>query len=309
MKILISLFVVTSLAWGQSTISGTLYADNVSGFTVIGCLLDASTQDCDYDRSPYAEITQGGTSAQYSLENAPAGQYLIIAWKDTNGNGNLDEDADEIGYYVSADGEPALVSPPTSQVDIRVATEQTPANPLTPTRDSSTNPLTPSTNPPATPQGSLIGTWFWGTVSSTSYYNPVTGEWGDASGGGLNYTFNADGTYDGHFLVQNTFYSCTTKIFNYEEGTYTFEDDVLTLIPSVDKTKSEDDCNASSNYEKDIALATKYKFVQFRRDISEFTGEDLGEVFDMTNLIINSAGNLGPDPEDPTPMTFRKETP
>jgi hypothetical protein len=309
MKILLSLFVVTTLAWGQSTIRGTLYADNVSGFIVIGCLLDASTQDCDYDRSPYAEIAQGGTSAQYSLENAPTGNYLVIAWKDTNGNGNLDEDADEIGYYVSADGELALVSPPMQQVDIRVATWQTPANPLTTIHDSSSNPLTPGINPPATMQGSLVGTWFWGTVSSTSYYNSATGEWGNASGGGAKYSFNPDGTYEGNFLFQNTFYSCTTKFFNYEEGTYTFADDVLTLTTILDKTKSEDDCNASGNYEKDIPLETKYKFVRFKRDISEYTGEDLGEVLELTDLIINSAGNLEPDPEDPEPLPFNREAP
>ncbi len=124
----------------------------------------------------------------------------------------------------------------------------------------------------------------------------------------MQYTFNADGTYELNFLLQNTFYSCITKYFRFAKGSYTFKDDVLTLTPTLGTSKSENDCNPSSNYEKDIALETVYLFVQFRRDISESTGEDLGEVLDMTDLIVNSAGMLEPDPEDPGAMALRRET-
>jgi hypothetical protein len=115
--LLCSLF---TLGLAQGGISGTLYANDVKGFVIIGCLLNLSTQDCDYDKSPYIAIDQSGTSAPFALEQAPAGQYLIIAWKDTNNNGNLDEATDEVGYYISSDGQPGLITPPMQQVDIRV---------------------------------------------------------------------------------------------------------------------------------------------------------------------------------------------
>jgi uncharacterized protein (DUF2141 family) len=181
------------------------------------------------------------------------------------------------------------------------------SNPLA--ESPSQNPLTigAATESPATTPGSIVGSWYWGTVSSGGYYNETTGIWVSPSGGGMQYTFNADGTYELNFLLQNTFYSCTTKYFRFAKGSYTLEDDVLALTPTRDTSKSEDDCNPSSNYEKDIALATEYLFIQFGRDISEFTGEDLGEVLDMTDLIVNSVGNLEPDPEDPTPTRLSRE--
>jgi hypothetical protein len=294
MKILISLFALSTLALGQGVISGTLYASDVRGFIVIGCLLDLSTQDCNYEKSQYTEVATNGA---YTLVNVEPGQYLVIAWRDTNNSGDLEEGQDEIGYYTDASGEAAIVTAPASNINISVG-----ANPLTPT--TTNNPLTSQTQ-----TGSIVGSWFWGTVSSTSYYNESTGIWADPSGGGLKYTFNPDGTYEGNFLFQNTFYSCSTRIFSFTQGTYSLEDQLLTLTPTLDKTKSEDDCHPSKNYEKDLPLETQYRFIEFRRDISEYTGEDLGEVMDMTDLVINSVGNLEPDPESPEPTTYRRETP
>jgi hypothetical protein len=70
------------------------------------------------------------------LQNASAGNYLVIAWKDKNDNGNLDENVDEVGYYLDSKSEPALVTSPASNIDIRVGG----ANPLA--AQPSSNPLT-----------------------------------------------------------------------------------------------------------------------------------------------------------------------
>jgi hypothetical protein len=306
MKLKLAVLILTflQLSLAQNTISGTLYATDVKNFVVIGCLIDISTQDCDYEKSQIAEVNADGT---YTLNNVEAGQHLIIVWRDTNNSGDLEEGQDEIGYYTDAAGEPAFVNPPASGINITI---QDAANSLTTTpTNNTTNPLTTGTTSPATVSGSIVGTWGWGTVSSSGYYNESTGGWSSSNGGGASYTFNTDNTYEGSSLLEINFYGCSTKIFNFEKGTYTLEDDVLMLIPVLDKTKSEEDCNPSKNYEKDLALEPKYFFVQFRRDISEFTGEDLGEVLDMTDLVINSAGNLEPDPEDPEPFPYRRETP
>jgi hypothetical protein len=184
MKSLITLLVFSTVAFGQSTISGTLYANNVIGFIIIGCLLDSSTQDCNYDQSPYTEITQSGTSSAYTLRDAPAGQYLIIAWKDTNANGNLDEDADEIGYYVSSDGQPGLITPPMQQVDIWVELQ----------------PM------PAASQGSsqhLVGSW--SNYGNLSQYlnNTTTTQLNLESSVARTFVFNADGTYSSLFYNEN----------------------------------------------------------------------------------------------------------
>jgi hypothetical protein len=290
-------FFQVSLA--QHTISGTLYASDVSNFVVIGCLIDIATQDCDYEKSQLTEVNADGS---YTLNNLESGQHLVIVWRDSNGNGELEDTIDEIGYYTDAAGAPALVMPSASNINI---TLQGATNPL---NNNQTNPLTTgTTNPPA--QGSIVGSWYWGTVSSTGYYNETTGIWADPSGGGIQYIFHPDGTYEFNFLLQTTFYSCSTRYFRFSRGNYTLNDDILTLTPTVDKTKSEGDCNPSSNYEKDIALETKYLFVQFGRDISEFTGDDLGEKLELTDLVVNGAGLLEPDPGDPAPTVFKRETP
>jgi uncharacterized protein (DUF2141 family) len=93
-KPLFVLAFMLSVAFAQNTITGKVVANNTQGFIIIGCLIDLSTQDCNYDKSHYVEVNQDGT---YTLSNLESGQYLVIAWCDTNANGNLEEDQDEVG--------------------------------------------------------------------------------------------------------------------------------------------------------------------------------------------------------------------
>jgi hypothetical protein len=291
--LLFSVMFILNIAFAQNTISGQVIAGNPQGFTVIGCLINLATSDCNYEKSQLTEINPDGS---YSLTNLEAGQYLVIAWKDTNNSGNLEEDQDEVGYYVTADGQPGLVSPPVTNINITL--------PSSASQPTTTNPLTEPA-PPTQGGNTLLGTWYKGYASSTSYQDSVTGISAPPTGGGWNYTFNADGSYIHSFLYQNTFYSCTTTIFNYEEGTYVAQDSVLMLTPTSSHTKSEDDCVESSNYEKDIPLDTEYFFFQFGRDI--FMDIDNGETLELTDLILNSQGILEVDPEDSTPLALRRE--
>ncbi len=297
-KLLFVMFML-NMALAQNTITGNLVANDTHGFIIIGCLIDLATSDCNYEKSQSATVNQDGT---YTLSNLEPGQYIVIAWRDTNSSGDLEEGQDEVGYYTSADGQPGLVSPPVANITINVGTSAT--NPLT------TNPPDTANNPlsPAQPQSSnsIVGTWVDTYTLSTSYQDSVSGRFAPPTGGSWNYTFNPDGTYVFDFLFQNTFYSCTTTIFNSEEGNYVANSDgVLMLTQTKSHTKSEDSCTASSNYEKDLPLETVYFFFQFGRDI--FMDIDNGETLELTDLILNSQGTLEVDPEDNTPLALQRE--
>jgi Chaperone for protein-folding within the ER, fungal len=269
-KPLFVLAFMLSVAFAQNTITGKVVANNTQGFIIIGCLIDLSTQDCNYDKSQYIEVNQ-----------------------------------DEVGYYTDATGQPGLITPPTANINITLQVEATSTNPLssTPNTDNSVGTV-PATQPQT--NNAIVGSWNMGSASSTSYYNSVTGEWAAPSGGGISYTFNPDGSYEYIVLVQSSLFSCTTSFFSYATGNYIVQDTVLALTPTQHKSKSEDNCSSSSNYEKDVPLETEYFFFKFGRDI--FMDQDLGETLELTDLILNNQGELEVDPEDSEPLIMQKET-
>jgi hypothetical protein len=293
--------------FAQGSISGTLYANEIKGFMVIGCLLDLSTNDCDYDQSPYITIEQSGPSAPFVLENAPEGQYLVIAWKDTNGNGQLEDDgSDEVAYYIDAKGELAPVTPPASGITLQVnevLASQPGSNPLS---EPAQNPLS-SAPQVAQTEGLLVGKWSQFSGSSTSYSNPDTNEQAPLSGNAIDYTFNPDGSYEYLLFIQQSFYNCTTTFTSYATGTYTAQTNLLELTPKEHHTTSKDSCYASGNYEKDLPLESRYYSFVFGRDI--YNGKDYGETLELTSLKLNSAGELATDPEDSTATVLKRETP
>ncbi|MCS6867243.1 MAG: DUF2141 domain-containing protein [Thermus sp.] len=68
------------------------------------------------DRSKAVQVLRDGRSAPYTLRDLARGTYLVAAWKDVNGNDDLDE-ADYLGVYVDRQGN-YLVRPPRGGVDI-----------------------------------------------------------------------------------------------------------------------------------------------------------------------------------------------
>ncbi len=220
-KLVFGLMFVLNIAFTQNTITGQVIANNTQGFTVIGCLIDLSTRDCNYEKSQYAEVNQDGT---YTLSNLESGQYIIIAWRDTNSSGDLEEDQDEVGYYTTADGQPGLVSPPVANITITVgntaATQPTTPNPLT------TNP---EPTPPTQGSNTLVGTWSDVSTTGVEFYDPSTGSWGDVSGNAFEFTLNADGSCEIYVLLQSSLYSSSVKIFAVTTGTYTFDGAILSI--------------------------------------------------------------------------------
>jgi hypothetical protein len=105
----------------------------------------------------------------------------------------------------------------------------------------------------------LTGRWSTGSVGNINYYNPSTGQWAAPSGTGAAYVFDAEGYYEESGILQSSVYSCTTTIYFYKVGTVALETgaDGLTtmhLYPGYSRTKSEDNCNAKFNYERDGKL-------------------------------------------------------
>ena len=111
---------VTRAQTGAVMVSGNVFAvagGNLQSVTVIACLLENNT--CSDSRSVVQAIN-GGSSAKYQLADLEAGEsYLMLAWKDVNASGEVDE-GDELGVYTQG-GKPALVAPPATGIDLRMA--------------------------------------------------------------------------------------------------------------------------------------------------------------------------------------------
>lgn len=252
MKSLLFLFMfIVPFSLAQSNISGTLYANEVEGFVIIGCLLDLTTQDCDYDKSPYVTIEQSGSSAPFQLENAPTGNYLVIAWKDTNGNGQLEDDgSDEVGYYGDSSNEPALVTAPASNIDIRLtANNQLASAPAT-------NPLASTPTQPAqntSPLGDLVGIWQMTRASGGDYKNTYTGyTFSMTSGFSTLLKIRADGNYLMQFYSSGTSSTCAfVSSFEQSAGTVTYQGNQLILQPAW-HTLELTDCDPSTTGKQDL---------------------------------------------------------
>ncbi|GGO31694.1 hypothetical protein GCM10008949_28080 [Deinococcus humi] len=77
----------------------------------------------------------------------------------------------------------------------------------------------------------MLGSWLYGTVSSTEYYDRTTNRWQDASGASEILTLTADGHYERTRLLTLTTYNCTSKLFIYEKGTARIEGNTISYQP------------------------------------------------------------------------------
>lgn len=79
--------------------------------TFVAALFVTSSNQFDINKSSGITITQSGTSAPYSVAPLETGNYLVIAWKDINGNQDID-DGDFVGLFND------LVTPTRSSVNL-----------------------------------------------------------------------------------------------------------------------------------------------------------------------------------------------
>jgi hypothetical protein len=105
---------------------------------------------------------------------------------------------------------------------------------------------TPRSNVPV----ELAKEWYYGNLSSVSFFNPATGHFSAPSGPGMFFKFSEDGYYEKGVLLQSSLYGCTSTFFAYNKGTAVVEGNKITLYPTYGVIKSEDNCVSENNYEK-----------------------------------------------------------
>ena len=277
-------FAFLGLAAANGTISGTVHAPAgrmVAGTIVYACL--PSSSGCDENASRVIEIQDAAPSAPFTFGSLSSGSFIVLAWQDLNGNGEMEED--ELAIYSQTGSEPALVTPPTQGITLHLPGGQA---------------QTQQGNSSVTLPAALHGSWRQGSASSVHYYNPSNGTWAPPSGSGFRYTFSPDGRYTYSGLMQTSVYSCTTTLFSYKEGTVAIEGQVMMLTPSTNRFRSQDTCNASWNYEKDVPLEPSYYL--WRTAPDPYGGND--QVLELTSLVLQQDGTLDLDPESPDPSMF-----
>lgn len=105
------------LGGGGNGISGSVAAPrggNVSGTQVLACPVANQRYDCGSNDARDTEVDRNGS---YSLD-VSRGSYVILALKDANNSGELDE-GDYLGFYTEG-GDVVAVSPPIDNVDIQM---------------------------------------------------------------------------------------------------------------------------------------------------------------------------------------------
>ncbi len=93
-------------------------APSVQGTAVLACYYLGN--DCDAVRSQATQVGSGTTLASYSFKGLEEGPYLMIAWKDLNGDREINN-GDYIGVYTQ-NANLALVRPPASNINLPLST-------------------------------------------------------------------------------------------------------------------------------------------------------------------------------------------
>jgi hypothetical protein len=117
---------------------------------------------------------------------------------------------------------------------------------------------------------SLVGEWFWGTVSPSYYVDKNTGAFlGNSTGGGQTLIFKANGTYQRYVLIQTRLSLSTSEVFAASQGTVTFDESkgAFTLHPKKGEYTFKDGSNTRRRpMEKDelerAGLQFTYRFVK-----------------------------------------------
>lgn len=118
--------------------------------------------------------------------------------------------------------------------------------------------------------GSIVGTWDNGRVSTVNRQNTVTGAITPGGGTRFEYQFAANGKFSFTGLATTTNYSCTDTLFNEKAGSYTLNGSTLTLNPTKNFWRKTSTCGAGS--ERNYTL-TKEVY-QFSTKINEY-GQEL----------------------------------
>jgi hypothetical protein len=208
--------VVLGSALAQGELRGEVHADEVGGTLVIACLPSA-VDGCDEGGSAYAEVVGTGPRGTFVVAAPGVGPYLLIGWRDADGDGEPDDD--EIVVLLDAAGEPALVTAPAS--GLVIGTPQAPgARAPTPAAQV----LTPD----------LVGVWQMTRASAGDYRDLSTGfAFSMTSGFNTQLKLRADGSFSYVFYSSGTASDCAmVSSFDTAGGRATFDGRKLVLLPS-----------------------------------------------------------------------------
>lgn len=114
----------------------------------------------------------------------------------------------------------------------------------------------------------LAGEWLYRISGSTITFTDGAGGYAAPSGELSGYKIRADGTYEHGYLLSSSLYSCNTRVFGYETGTWWVDGNKLVFKDKTATLTSTDNCNKSFNYQKKRELA--YYYYEFRLERDEY---------------------------------------
>jgi len=100
-----------TVALGQTIAQGT-----VQGSYVFALYYVQETDSFDESKSKWIQVQQGGRQAAYSVGGLQSGYYVLLAWKDVDGDREVSYN-DYLGIYTDSNGN-VLVTPGRSGVNI-----------------------------------------------------------------------------------------------------------------------------------------------------------------------------------------------
>lgn len=258
---LLALAVPLPLAAAQGSLSGTLFAPDVAGYVVIACLPDA-VAGCDEAGSGVVEVAGSGPSAEWRIDGLTAGPFLLLAWRDADGDGEASDD--ELTVWLDGSGEPGLIPAPASGIALGPTAPPADA-PLPPAPGASAAPArsgptrsTGSTAPatPASPAAAtalptdLVGVWQMTRASAGDYREVATGRtFAMTSGFSTLLKLRPDGSFLYQFYSSGTTATCAfVSSLDTAVGTATWSPGQLVLAPT-ERRVEVSDCAASGTYD------------------------------------------------------------
>ncbi|WP_257457045.1 hypothetical protein [Archangium lipolyticum] len=232
---------------GGSSLSGKVTApkgQDVKGTLVIACV--PAGGGCG-DPTYSAQVAESGRSGSFSIQNVAPGSYQVIAWKDLNGNKEIDA-ADLVGAQTQ-NGAYAQVSPPASvNLELKLG-----GQPSEPARQPEAAAPAPNTGK-GTQGGPVEGAFYSGLIRRGGYYDSKARSWIISAPDDLDgyyVRFLPNGRYEFSSLYRtriNFKTSCYLRLYTYHSGRVQWgANGQVTVTPEFKIGRRENFCSPSSN--------------------------------------------------------------
>jgi hypothetical protein len=128
----------------------------------------------------------------------------------------------------------------------------------------------PPRNPPSPTVTALnlAGEWLYRISGSSITFTDGAGGYAAPSGELSGYKLKPNGSYEHGYMLSSSLYSCNTRIFGFETGTWWVDGDKLVFKDKTATLTSTDNCHKEWNYEKKRELG--YYYYQFRLERDEY---------------------------------------